>query len=265
MHRIDSPGATAENKFTEGDPGQGVEATEVDAEWLTAVQEEIAGVAEAAGLVLDKENQGQLLQAIVLGLASRIVRGDVALGIPPGASHVQLTQGNTTAPGTLNISSGGALHNAILRLIAGGGGEQGWEFSNSPTEGNLRFLKALDANPDGSGTWALKAYIRNDGELFFGRFFDASGFASIGNGLILQWGTVNGAQTEGSVPITLPLAFPNSCLHASGIGINSAPDSSHGCWIESESIGQAQIKFYVQHSGAGANTVDGIRWFAIGR
>jgi len=265
MHRIDSPGATPEETFTEGDPGLGVEATEVDADWLTAVQEELVGLVEAAGLAPDKQDQTQVLDAIVIGLAKRIINGTISLTIPAGGSRLEAAQGAAGQPLSLNMASGGATHNVNLRLIEGGGSAQGWEMSNGPTEGNLRFLKATDADIDGSGTYDLKAYLRDDGDFFFGRFYDASGFASIGNGLILQWGTVNSAQVEGSVSVTLPLAFPNSCLQAVAIGKNNAPDSSHGCWIESESIGASQLKFYVQHSGAGANTVDGIRWIAIGR
>lgn len=64
MHRIDSPGATPDNRFTEGDPVAAVPATEVTADWLNAVQEEIAAVIEGAAIELDKEDNGQLLQAI---------------------------------------------------------------------------------------------------------------------------------------------------------------------------------------------------------
>lgn len=265
MHEIDAPGATQDGEFTEGNPSQGVEATEVDADWMNAVQREILNVCAAAGLAPDKLDQTQLLQAITSGLATRITRGDVALSIQSGENHLDLTQSDSAAPGILNISSGGPLQNAILRLIAGGGSAQAWSMSNGPGDGNLRFQKANDASPDGSGTYGLKVYIQDDGELFFGRFFDASGFASIGNGLILQWGSVNSAQGEGTVPIVLPLAFPNSCLHAMAIGRNNAGSSSKGCWVESQSISATQLQFYVQYSGAGGNTVDGLRWFAIGR
>lgn len=64
MHRIDSPGATPDNRFTEGDPVAAVPATEVTADWLNAVQEEVAAVIEGAAIELDKEDNGQLLQAI---------------------------------------------------------------------------------------------------------------------------------------------------------------------------------------------------------
>lgn len=52
MHRIDSSGATVDNKFTEGNPGLSQEATVVDAPWLNTVQEEIAAAVEGMGLTL---------------------------------------------------------------------------------------------------------------------------------------------------------------------------------------------------------------------
>jgi hypothetical protein len=69
MHRIDGPGATADNKFTAGNPTTGAPATEVTAEWANAVQEEPIAVILAAGLELNKADNGQLLQAIQLLIA----------------------------------------------------------------------------------------------------------------------------------------------------------------------------------------------------
>jgi hypothetical protein len=75
MHRIDSSGTAAiipvpgavgsqVGYFTEGNPGLGVEPAVVSADWLNAVQEELAAVIEGAGLVLDKTSRTQLKQAL---------------------------------------------------------------------------------------------------------------------------------------------------------------------------------------------------------
>lgn len=64
MHRIDGPGATAENKFTEGNPSTGVPATQVTDAIMNALQEEIAAVIEDSGAVLDKLDNTQLLTAL---------------------------------------------------------------------------------------------------------------------------------------------------------------------------------------------------------
>ena len=60
MHRIDGAGATADNKFTEGDAATGVAATVVTDDWLNSVQEEIVTVIEQTGGTLDKAQTNQL-------------------------------------------------------------------------------------------------------------------------------------------------------------------------------------------------------------
>jgi hypothetical protein len=64
MFRIDGPGATQDNKFREGDPATGTRATVVSAEWLNAVQEEIAHVIEREGLEVSKLDSQQLAKAL---------------------------------------------------------------------------------------------------------------------------------------------------------------------------------------------------------
>lgn len=64
MHRIDSPGATITNLFTEGNPSLSIPATEVSDDWLNDVQEEIANLIENAGITLIKGDQTQLEAAI---------------------------------------------------------------------------------------------------------------------------------------------------------------------------------------------------------
>lgn len=64
MHRIDGEGATVDNKFTIGNPSTGVPATQVTADWLNAVQEEIIAVLDAAGITPQKTNNAQLVAAI---------------------------------------------------------------------------------------------------------------------------------------------------------------------------------------------------------
>ena len=65
MHRIDGPGATVNNLFTEGNPSLGIPATTVTDDWLNDVQEELATVIENADITLSKGTQDQLYDAIV--------------------------------------------------------------------------------------------------------------------------------------------------------------------------------------------------------
>lgn len=82
MHKIDGYGATVANEFTEGDPAQAVPATDVTDDWLNAVQSELVGVIEGAGMVLAKADNGQLLKAlqILVDLALTAIRTVSASG-----------------------------------------------------------------------------------------------------------------------------------------------------------------------------------------
>jgi len=64
MHRIDAPGATVGNLFTEGNPSLSIPATEVSADWLNDTQEEIVNVIEGQGITLIKGVQTQLNEAL---------------------------------------------------------------------------------------------------------------------------------------------------------------------------------------------------------
>ena len=79
MHKIDGPGATPNNEFTEGDPQQGIPATEVTAAMANAWMLELTNFIESRGILLDKQNNTQLLQAIgpaPVGFKNRIINGE---------------------------------------------------------------------------------------------------------------------------------------------------------------------------------------------
>lgn len=79
MHRIDGYGSTPDSLFTEGDPAQEIPPTYVTDDWANAVQEEIAGTVEAAGLTLVKAENTQLRRAV--GELGRVINVR-AHGIP---------------------------------------------------------------------------------------------------------------------------------------------------------------------------------------
>lgn len=75
MHRIDGPGATVDNRFTDGDPVGGVQATVVTDDWANDVQEELMSVLAAAGIAPVKGTQDQVVKAF---------RALIALSVPSG-------------------------------------------------------------------------------------------------------------------------------------------------------------------------------------
>lgn len=58
MHRIDG------DKFINGNEGQGIKATKLNAEWFNSVQEELANVVEGFGDALDDSDDSQLFGAL---------------------------------------------------------------------------------------------------------------------------------------------------------------------------------------------------------
>lgn len=64
MHRIDGPGATVDNRFTDGDPVGGVQATMVTDDWANDVQEELMSILTAGGVAPVKGTQNQVLSAL---------------------------------------------------------------------------------------------------------------------------------------------------------------------------------------------------------
>ncbi|WP_025858874.1 hypothetical protein [Pseudomonas sp. CHM02] len=86
MHRIDGPGATVDNRFTEGDPVGGIQATVVTDDFLNDVQEELMSVLTAAGVTPVKGTQNQVLQAV-----SKLAQNQTAQAFTTGGTGAALT------------------------------------------------------------------------------------------------------------------------------------------------------------------------------
>lgn len=124
MHRTDAPGATVDNKFTDGDPVGGVASTIVDAAWLNDVQENIIAVLIAAGVAPTKGRAADLLDSI----------RKVALGRVLNIRVITATTVYTPTPGTTSVygkiisgggAGGGAPSTATGNTAAGLGGSAG--------------------------------------------------------------------------------------------------------------------------------------------
>lgn len=88
MHKIDGPGATTDNKWTEGDPSTSTPATEVTADFMNAVQGELVEVITHYGIQLDKADNTQLRQAI-----------------QQAVSNASIPDATTTAAGKIQIAT----------------------------------------------------------------------------------------------------------------------------------------------------------------
>ncbi|MDR1946433.1 MAG: hypothetical protein LBQ51_04620, partial [Desulfovibrio sp.] len=115
MHRIDGPGATADHKFTEGDPLVPIPPTQVTDKWLNAVQEELAGVVEGADMTLDKYDNTQLLDALGrLGTSTLLTLR--RWGIMPWSDDINYYAG------ALCIGDDAQMYQALLASGPGGAG-----------------------------------------------------------------------------------------------------------------------------------------------
>jgi len=124
MHRIDTSTAqvdkfgTGKNGFTGGNPQTGKLPTALDADYFDSVQEEIAGVIEAAGINLDKGKNSQLTEAI-----KALVDSGRLLNIQTFVTNGQYTP----SPGTKRI---------IVEAISGGGGSRSGSTASGQTGGS---------------------------------------------------------------------------------------------------------------------------------
>jgi len=87
MHRVDTPGATQDNRFTDGNQGTGTPATIADAAIFNALQEEIAYCIEQSGIALEKGNNTQLTAALLARFATlAALNAHAGLTNPHGAT-----------------------------------------------------------------------------------------------------------------------------------------------------------------------------------
>lgn len=92
MHRIDSDGATVDNKFTEGNSALSIPATVVDADIMNALQEEACALVEGVGITLVKGTNNQLLAAV----KELIRRGGVAAPVIQAIANNQASAADVT-------------------------------------------------------------------------------------------------------------------------------------------------------------------------
>lgn len=173
MHRIDGPGATVDNKFTEGDPVGGIQATVVTDDWMNDIQENIMAVLVAAGVTPTKGRAADLFDAITENTKGRLlsVRVITASGtyVPtPGMKNVRVRGAGGTG------GSGGCVATAAAQTNASGGTAAGSYFdawfsaetigaSQSVIIGAAGAAGAAGANGSPGGTTSLGALLNAPG------------------------------------------------------------------------------------------------------
>lgn len=104
-----------------------------------------------------------------------------------------------------------------------------------------------------AGLAALAGTIATNGEF------------QIAPGVFAKIGLQAGPFGEGPVAINFPTAFPNACLFATGIAINTAGDIRCDSYVQERFLTAATFTAYVQKQASDSTNIDAIRWIAIGR
>lgn len=132
MHRIDGPGATVDNRFTDGDPVGGVQATMVTDDWANDVQEELISILAAASITPMKGAQSQVLAAIqallTAVLPKRVFATNDFIRIPdvPGGLILQFGAASSSAAGSVTVTFPLAFPNACRAVVVSpNGGNSG--------------------------------------------------------------------------------------------------------------------------------------------
>ncbi|EKN3596653.1 tail fiber protein [Yersinia enterocolitica] len=283
MHRIDTPTAQTDkfgagkNGFTRGNPQTGVPATALDDDYFDAVQEELAGIVEAAGIVLDKTNRAQLLTAI---------QHLITLGIP------DLEDASLTKKGIVKLSNETNSNSEILAATPKAVSDLGallLKISNNLSEikdagpaavaqtlanlglGDAAKLGVATIPQMATGTsTSLLPTVAAVMSLFSKRTFTVADYIRIPDvpgGLIIQLGKVGpyltNTQGSTSATVTLPIAFPTAFL-AGFTGVNGGLPGSLNSTIDSPPLVGPITNFVQRFANTRTDQAVYSYWLAIG-
>jgi hypothetical protein len=205
MHRIDGPGATVDNKFTDGDPVGGIQATLVTDDWLNDIQEELISILTAGSVTPVKGTQNQVLAAI----------RSLSPGIIGAARNARMSVATASATATFTADQvvvGASLGGATFRLNGlnktinlGSVGAGGMDIGAAPVSGYVAIYAIYNPTTGVSALLAVNATSTLAPEVYGGANMPSGYTASA---LVSVWPTnasslfVIGAQYDRSVGIT---------------------------------------------------------------
>lgn len=245
MHRIDGPGATIDNKFTEGNPATSVPATDVTDDWLNDVQEELMTLLTNAGITPVKGTQNQILSALraagVFQTAAQfdnttkaattefvqralgsirgwqIVLGTTTLTVANVGNIVQCNNAgyNITLPAANAVPAGASIHfrgysTGNISIIRQGADQISYGAATGFTSIPLTIGGSLTMISNGADAWM--AVAGSDtlpyASGLFGASLSGNGWQRLPSGLLECRGTFTASATPGAaVAVTFPLAF----------------------------------------------------------
>lgn len=259
--------------FVNGNPALAIASTDLNADWFNSMQEEVANAVEGSGQTLDVGNRSQLLMALRLG--------GPQVGIDTGSANACVVNfapavtalkdgqplwftaaANNSGPTTLNVNGLGAkavigLGQYVLQggeIVAGGKCEVVWNQTS-----NLFILVSCTG-----GAQQVGIATQSQHAVPLGQFASANalnGYQRLPSGIILQWGSsVSSGTSAGNAAVTLPVTFPNSCLHAYAI-VGGASAGIYTMQLTGKS--QSVVTFSAL-SGSSFDSNISFEYFAIG-
>jgi hypothetical protein len=200
-HRAADLFGPGKDGFRNGDMGLGIMPTELNAEWFNMMQEEVAGVCEAAGLTLNPANSAQLLEAIKRMID--IQSGNYALDTGVANAYVialdpainaytegmtvrfRVVHGNTGAS-TLDAGAGPvALENDVAGALVNGDLPAGCMVSATYVAGNKFLINTLVTSQALSQAAADALYAKINSGKTVGEIFMHLGNAAPAGALIV--------------------------------------------------------------------------------
>jgi hypothetical protein len=186
MHRIDGAGSTVDNKFTEGDPVGGVQATVVTAPWLNDMQEELMSVLNAAAIAPVKGTQDQLLKSIrslsvgIIGSARNVKMSVASASVSATLTADQIFLGTSLAGQVYRLAS----FNKTINLSTTGAG--GMDTGTAPVSGFVAIYAIYNPTTATSALLAVNATAARQPEVYGGANMPAGYTASA---LVSVWPT----------------------------------------------------------------------------
>jgi len=184
MHRIDGPGATVDNRFTDGDPVGGVQATMVTDDWMNDVQEELISILAAGSITPVKGVQNQVLTAI-----SALIRS-IGAGLVGSSRNAKMTVPTASATATftadeliLEASLGGSSYrlasfSQVINLAINGPG--GMDTGSAPLGGYVAIYALCNTTGSTRALLATNATSAVQPEVYAGNLFGYSASALVG-------------------------------------------------------------------------------------
>ena len=224
MHRIDGPGATVDNRFTDGDPVAGIQATMVTDDWANDIQEELMSLLTAAGISPIKGTQNQVLAALRTlspGVVGTLRNARMSVPAPSATATFtadQVIVGASLSGAAYRLNSFSRLLN--LSIVGAGGMDVG----AAPINGFVSVYAIYHPTAQVTALLACDQAV-SSGHVYSGPNMPA-GFTS--SSLVSAWGTnasrllVAGSQLDRDIDVaTVSIFSTTSIFTNSPVSMNS--------------------------------------------